>query len=169
MNLLPSPAGANVCLRIDTASKTGREHDATAVSYFAVARHGAGFPLMVLDWDIVQVEGALLETWLPIVFTCLEELAKQRGARAGTLEAMIEDKTPGRSCCNKRSAGECRQRLSILNCPRWGKMNERYPCPDNRLAVACSQRGGNGKRFTETPSRRTYAPEPRPPCLTCTQ
>ena len=80
---------------MDTASKTGTEHDATAVTYFALERHGAFFPLMILDWDIVQIEGALLETWLPIVFQRLEELATQCRARMGSIGALIEDKNSG--------------------------------------------------------------------------
>jgi hypothetical protein len=80
---------------IDTASKTGTEHDATAVTFFALERYGSPYPLMILDWDIVQIEGALLETWLPIVFKRLEELAKQCRARSGSLGAMIEDKSSG--------------------------------------------------------------------------
>ena len=80
---------------IDTASKTGTEHDATAVTFFAFERYGAHYPLMILDWDIVQIEGALLETWLPLVFQRLEELAKQCRARRGSLGALIEDKNSG--------------------------------------------------------------------------
>jgi hypothetical protein len=59
---------------IDTASKTGTENNATAVTYFAVNRH-SGFPLLILDWDIVQIEGATLEIWLPSVSDRLEELS----------------------------------------------------------------------------------------------
>jgi hypothetical protein len=80
---------------IDTASKTGTEHDATAVTFFAYERYGAPYPLMILDWDIVQIEGALLETWLPIVFKRLEELAQQCRARQGSIGATIEDKNSG--------------------------------------------------------------------------
>jgi hypothetical protein len=80
---------------IDTASKTGTEHDATAVTFFAFERYGSPYPLMILDWDIIQIEGALLETWLPIVFKRLQELAQQCRARGGSLGAMIEDKNSG--------------------------------------------------------------------------
>jgi hypothetical protein len=80
---------------IDTASKTGTEHDATAVTFFAFERYGSPYPLMILDWDIIQIEGALLETWLPIVFKRLQELAHQCRARGGSLGAMIEDKNSG--------------------------------------------------------------------------
>ncbi len=79
---------------IDTASKTGTENDATAVTFFARDRLG-GFPLLILDWDIRQIEGAMLEIWLPGVFERLEELARQCGARYGALGAWIEDKNSG--------------------------------------------------------------------------
>jgi hypothetical protein len=80
---------------IDTASKTGTANDATAVTFFAFDRYGSSYPLMILDWDIVQIEGALLETWLPIVFRRLEELAKQCRARSGSMGAHIEDQNSG--------------------------------------------------------------------------
>jgi hypothetical protein len=80
---------------IDTASKTGTEHDATAVTFFACDRYGSRFPLMILDWDIAQIEGALLETWLPMVFDRLEELSQICQARFGSLGAFIEDKNSG--------------------------------------------------------------------------
>jgi hypothetical protein len=79
---------------IDTASKTGTEHDATAVTFFALSRFGR-FPLLILDWDITQIEGAMLETWLPGVFQRLKELARLCGARFGSLGAMIEDQNSG--------------------------------------------------------------------------
>jgi hypothetical protein len=80
---------------IDTASKTGTDHDATAVTYFAYSRDSLGMPLVILDWDIVQIEGAILETWLPSVFNRLEELARMCGARSGALGPFIEDKNSG--------------------------------------------------------------------------
>lgn len=50
---------------------------------------------MILDWDLVQIEGALLESWLPTVFERLEELSRLCGARMGSIGAMIEDKNSG--------------------------------------------------------------------------
>ena len=79
---------------IDTASKTGTENDGTAVTFFARDPHGA-IPLVILDWDIVQIEGALLETWLPSVFERLEELMRLCRARRGSPGALIEDKDSG--------------------------------------------------------------------------
>jgi phage terminase large subunit-like protein len=79
---------------IDTASKTGTDNDATAVTFFA-QDHTGRFPLMILDWDIVQIEGALLEKWLPTVFERLEELSRLCRARRGSVGAWIEDKNSG--------------------------------------------------------------------------
>lgn len=61
---------------IDTASKTGTDNDGTVVTFFAADRHCGSVPLLILDWNIVQIEGAILETWLPTVFGRLEELAE---------------------------------------------------------------------------------------------
>ena len=91
---------------IDTATKTGKDHDGTAVVYWAVIRNhirpvsaegtvGPPYSLIILDWDITQIEGALLETWLPTVFQNLEALAAQCHANQGSLGAMIEDKNSG--------------------------------------------------------------------------
>jgi hypothetical protein len=79
---------------IDTASKTGTDHDATAVTFFAFNSYGAS-PLLILDWDIAQIEGATLETWLPSIFDRLEELARMCRARSGSIGALIEDKNSG--------------------------------------------------------------------------
>jgi hypothetical protein len=94
---------------IDTASKTGTDNDGTAVTYFARDQYGGRHPLMILDWDIAQIEGALLETWLPMVFARLEELSQICQARFGSIGAMIEDKIPERSFCSKLFAGACRR------------------------------------------------------------
>ena len=80
---------------IDTASKTGREHDGTAVTFFAANRHGSGIPLMILDWQIEQIQGSMLEKWLPNVFLHCKYLSEQCGARYGSLGAFIEDKSSG--------------------------------------------------------------------------
>jgi hypothetical protein len=80
---------------IDTASKTGTDNDATAVTYFAVNRFPGSLPLIILDWDIAQIEGAILETWLPSVSARLEELSIACRARYGAVGAFIEDKNSG--------------------------------------------------------------------------
>jgi hypothetical protein len=92
---LPLPARCDgVFAVIDTASKTGTDNDATAVIFFASDSVGRAW-LLILDWDIVRIEGAVLETWLPNVFARLEELARLCGARHGSIGAFIEDKNSG--------------------------------------------------------------------------
>lgn len=85
---------ATVFAVIDTAVKDGSEHDGTAVTYYSYNPHAA-YKLVVIDWDIVQIEGALLETWLPVVFQNLEALAIQYKAQYGSTGAHIEDKASG--------------------------------------------------------------------------
>jgi hypothetical protein len=92
---LPLPARCDAVFAvIDTASKTGTDNDATAVTFFAVNRIGRTL-LLILDWDVTQIEGAMLETWLPQVFARLEELARLCRARRGSIGAFIEDKNSG--------------------------------------------------------------------------
>jgi hypothetical protein len=93
---VPHPATCDAVFAIiDTASKTGTEHDATAVTYFAIIGTGLDRRLLILDWDIIQIEGAILETWLPSVFGQLEALARVCRARQGSIGAFIEDKNSG--------------------------------------------------------------------------
>lgn len=92
---LPYPDGCEtVYAVIDTASKTGTQHDATAVTYFALDHHRPA-PLVILDWDLAQIEGAVLETWLPSVFQRLGDLTQLCRARRGSIGAWIEDKNSG--------------------------------------------------------------------------
>ena len=79
---------------IDSAVKSGSENDGTAVVYFAYSRF-VGHPVTILDWDIQQMEGAVLEEWLPSVLTKLESLALKCGARLGVSGIHIEDKASG--------------------------------------------------------------------------
>ena len=78
---------------IDTATKTGTDNDGTAVTYFAKINYLNR--LVILDWDTVQIEGALLDTWLTGVFQNLEYYARLCGARGGSSGAWIEDKASG--------------------------------------------------------------------------
>ena len=50
---------------------------------------------MILDWDIVQIEGALLEVWLPSVFECLEDCPGAVVRAVVPAGAWIEDKNSG--------------------------------------------------------------------------
>lgn len=86
---------AGVFAVIDSATKTGKENDGTAVVYCAKGILGAKDELVILDYDIRQIEGALLEHWLPSVFGRLEELAALCGAQMGSIGCFIEDKASG--------------------------------------------------------------------------
>ncbi|MHB8915873.1 MAG: hypothetical protein ACYC4K_08690 [Thiobacillus sp.] len=79
---------------IDTALKDGLEHDGTAVLYCCKNLY-AGIPLTILDYDIIQISGDLLESWLPTVNQRLDDLAQQTNARQGNIGIWIEDKASG--------------------------------------------------------------------------
>jgi len=81
---------------IDTAVKGGKENDGTAIVYVAVDKYSQNpYNLIVLDWDIVQIDGAMLENWMPSVFNRLEDLARLTNARAGVVGTFIEDAAAG--------------------------------------------------------------------------
>jgi len=91
---------------IDSATKTGRKNDGTGVVYYAVVRNiirpvsgdgkiGPEHRLVILDWDLVQIEGDLLITWLPTVNQNLLAFAAECKSRTGSLGAFIEDKASG--------------------------------------------------------------------------
>jgi hypothetical protein len=101
MGGLPVAAPGNVdlvfCI-IDSASKTEALNDGTACTWFGLIRRGhelLGYKLVVLDWNIAQIEGSLLETWLPEVLQRGEALALQCRARGGFVGAWIEDAASG--------------------------------------------------------------------------
>jgi hypothetical protein len=95
-NPVPWPdKAAGVFAVIDSATKTGKDNDGTAVIYCARGILGAKHELVVLDYDIQQIEGALLEHWLPNVFRRLEDMAAACKAQMGSLGVWIEDKASG--------------------------------------------------------------------------
>jgi len=92
---VPYPANCDyVYCIVDSATKTGQKNDSTAVTWYARSRH-VGHPLVILDWDIVQVEGAMLEEWLPGVIATGSAYAARCKARGGFIGAFIEDKDSG--------------------------------------------------------------------------
>ncbi len=82
---------------IDTAVKEGKVHDATAVSYWAKlhAHFDGPYKLVCLDWDVISIDGAILETWIPSVFHHLNHYAKVCGSALGSGGAYIEDAASG--------------------------------------------------------------------------
>ena len=79
---------------LDTAVKGGKENDGTAIVYISVNSQSQ-HPLTILDWDIIQVDGAMLERWMPSVFMRLDDLAALTGARKGSVGVFIEDAAAG--------------------------------------------------------------------------
>lgn len=79
---------------IDTSVKTGKQHDGTAVTYWGHLPN-ATYPLLLLDWDICQFEGAVLEIWLKTVFQRLAALTSEIRCRIGSLGVYIEDQNVG--------------------------------------------------------------------------
>jgi hypothetical protein len=92
---IPTLGVATVFAVIDSALKTGQEHDGLAVVYFAICKMDTAAPLTILDWDYTQIEGGMLVQWLPNVFRYLDELAAECRAIHGSAGAHIEDKVSG--------------------------------------------------------------------------
>jgi hypothetical protein len=80
---------------VDTATKTGKENDGTAVLFAALSTYTGKPSLVLLDWDYIQIEGALLESWIPWIFKHCEDLSDQCHARFGSSGVFIEDKNSG--------------------------------------------------------------------------
>ena len=80
---------------LDTAVKTGKENDGTAVVYWAYELLGEEKWLKIIDYDYLQIEGSMLEMWLPVIYRNLEEHARSCGARLGHRGCFIEDKASG--------------------------------------------------------------------------
>ena len=92
---VPYPARCDAVYAVmDCAVKGGKEHDSTATVYFAYSEH-AEHPLTILDYDAINIDGALLEKWVPSVFSRLEELTVMCKARSGVAGTFIEDTAAG--------------------------------------------------------------------------
>lgn len=94
---LPAPKPTrcdSVFAVIDTASKVGKGRDGTGVTYYSYNRYPEE-ESRILDWDLIQIEAAVLEHWLPGVLERCEQLATECRARYGTTGAWIEEKDSG--------------------------------------------------------------------------
>jgi phage terminase large subunit-like protein len=80
---------------VDTAVKDGKEHDGTAVVYFARSKY-VNHPLIILDWDLIQIKSNMLESWIPNVFAQCQYFAKLCHAKPNSqIVVFIEDKASG--------------------------------------------------------------------------
>ncbi|MDI2113059.1 PBSX family phage terminase large subunit [Commensalibacter nepenthis] len=81
---------------VDTTLKGGEGKDGTAVCYWGLNTFDENYPLILLDWDLVELEGYLLKDWMnSVVYPNLEILAVQTQAIRGSAGAYVEDKAVG--------------------------------------------------------------------------
>ena len=132
---VPMPEKCDTVIAIvDTAIKSGQEHNSTAVVWISYNSLVAKPKTLILDWDIVQIEGADQAAWLPSVFARGEELARQCGARMGSSGAIIEDKATGtvliQQAANLRAKG--------INSPAWPIDSKLTALGKDERAIAAS-------------------------------
>lgn len=92
---VPEPTTCDFVFSVtDTATKTGKQHDGTGTTWFAVVSTTTAYKLVILDWELVQIEGALLEHHMPTIFQRTEAWARKCNARMGSTN-FVEDKDAG--------------------------------------------------------------------------
>ena len=74
--------------------KSGSANDGTGITYFAVSQYD-GEKLVILDWELHSIDAAMLEFLAPRVLERCEALAKECGARNGSLGLLVEDAAGG--------------------------------------------------------------------------
>ena len=79
---------------VDSAVKSGSANDGTGITYFAVSQYD-GEKLVILDWELHSIDAAMLEFLAPRVLERCEALAKECGARNGSLGLLVEDAAGG--------------------------------------------------------------------------
>jgi hypothetical protein len=137
---------------IDTAIKSGQQHNSTAVTYCSYNSLTKPTTTLILDWELVQIEGASQADWLPSVFDRLEELARYCGARRGSTGVMIEDKATGTVLLQQAA-----------NLRAQGKRSPAYPIDSKLTAMGKDERAiaaapyiiANGVKITEEAWNKT--------------
>lgn len=85
---------------LDSAMKDGKPHDGMATKIWAYSKlnRPRNPPLVVIDWDYIQIKGAFLKEWLPSLFTRMEVWARRChaiGSTFGNHTIMAEDASSG--------------------------------------------------------------------------
>jgi hypothetical protein len=81
---------------VDTAVKTGSKNDGTGVVIYGLTTsQDGGIKLWILDWDIVQIEGYILDEWLKGIFIRMNDLCNKYFVRMGVQGIHIEDANSG--------------------------------------------------------------------------
>lgn len=94
----PTPMPANcegVFALVDSALKSGKEHDGTGVLYCALQRYLEGHRLVLIDYDLFQIDADLLPGMMPAIYRKLDEYAVECRAIWGSKGLIIEDKGSG--------------------------------------------------------------------------
>ena len=149
---LPLPGRCDAVFAvIDTASKTGTDNDATAVTFFAYDTLGK-ISLFILDWDVVQIKG---RCWKPgclrsslaskNLFSCVVPAAA-RSARS------LRTRTRGQFSCSKHCDDKCPP--IDPSSPRWVRTSERFRCPVMSIASWSSTRIVPSRRRSSTSDTR---------------
>lgn len=125
-----------------TSVKPGHDVDATAVIYWAMNRLRTR-PLILLDWDVVELKGTVIARWLPKVFGEIEKWRSACGARLGSAGLWVDDKISD-AVVLKESA-RLRQRAQVIqtkitNMERAIKMSPFVASKRVRLARPATER-----------------------------
>ena len=84
---------------VDTAMKSGQEHDSTAIVYFGkqpgYLYEDRQARIFVLDWHLEQIDGSMLLDFVPSIMKRLDELAIRHNSPVGAKGIFIEDKVSG--------------------------------------------------------------------------
>lgn len=95
MRPVPFPEHCNtVYATMDCAAKGGVANDGSALIWFALENLPEPH-LVILDWDIQQIDGLYLQDQMPLHLARTEELARICRARNGSMGVHIEDKSTG--------------------------------------------------------------------------
>lgn len=84
----------NIYAIVDCAQKGGIANDGSAIIFFALDTLPVPH-LVILDWDIIQIDGYYLQNYVPQWVERCRELALICRARLGTSGLFIEDKSTG--------------------------------------------------------------------------
>lgn len=84
---------------VDTAVKSGQDHDSTAIVYFGkqpgYLYEDRQARIFVLDWHLEQIDGNMLLDFVPSIMKRLDELAIRHNSPVGAKGIFIEDKVSG--------------------------------------------------------------------------
>lgn len=95
MRPLPFPAHCNTVFAVmDCAAKGGVANDGSGIVWFSLENLPEPH-LVILDWEIQQIDGLYLLDQLPLYLQRTEELARICKARNGSMGVHIEDKSTG--------------------------------------------------------------------------